>query len=75
VCGGWRVIEALNKLRAAAAHRNYGQLEDQRFNELAKVANYREQDFNNREAFLRSVAAYSFGYLSGLREIFRTVSR
>ena len=37
----WRVVRALNDLRAAAAHRNYEELRDERFSKLVAAATYR----------------------------------
>jgi hypothetical protein len=62
----WRIIDALNKLRAAAAHRNYEQLRDERFTKLAEVAG--DLMRKDPEASLRYVAAFCFGYLNAIRE-------
>jgi hypothetical protein len=65
----WGVLDALNNLRAAAAHRNYEQLREKRFEELMaklppKVANI---SLSDRESLLQIVVAHCFGMLSGLR--------
>jgi hypothetical protein len=70
----WRVVSALNDLRAAAAHRNYTELRDERFAKLAKVADYRTHNLSDRGAFLRSVAAFCFGYLNSLKKDVRDTS-
>ena len=59
----WSVISALNDLRAAAAHRNYEKLRDERFEKLHKLADYYRAHnlIDDRELFLRSIAAYCFG--------------
>jgi hypothetical protein len=54
----WRIISALNDLRAAAAHRIYQELRDDRFAELEKVAEEAGcpvRDFSAGEAFLQIV--------------------
>jgi hypothetical protein len=56
----WPVLWALNKLRNAAAHGDYGKLRDERFAALATnlPAHTGEPDL---EALLRSAAAFCFG--------------
>jgi hypothetical protein len=67
----WRIVSALNDLRAAAAHRNYEELRDKCFAKLVEVADHQTRVFSDRETFLRSVAAYCFGALTALRKIFQ----
>jgi hypothetical protein len=67
-------LYALNKLRNAAAHRNYEQSRDEKFAALtAKMPrHYNHQD---REAILRSVAAFCFGALSSMQREVREGKR
>jgi hypothetical protein len=64
-------IYALNNLRAAAAHRNYEQLRDERFAQLAKAADLENLLLINRESVLHSAVAFCFGYLTALRNAFQ----
>jgi hypothetical protein len=69
----WGVCERLNKLRNAAAHRDYETLRDQRFTELATFF-YTDlavgEEFD-RDELLRKVAEVSFGFLVVLLNNFR----
>jgi hypothetical protein len=69
----WGLCERLNKLRNAAAHRDYETLRDQRFSELATCfySNLPVGEPFDRDKLLREVAELSFGFLVVLQKNFR----
>jgi hypothetical protein len=69
----WRIVHALNNLRAAAAHRNYEELRDKRFAELAAEVptGLPLGDSFDRKVFLHGVAGYCFLHLNAQRQELR----
>ena len=69
----WTAIEKLNKLRNAAAHKDYEKLRDERFVDLANFF-YPDPAFRaarSRETLLHELATACAGFLAGMQSEFR----